>query len=742
MENSAADWARFLSATEIFREVPEPALRALASQLEVVDLGAGETLIRQGEPGDCMYFVVSGRIQVVHAGAAGEEKFLAELGPGHCVGELALWTGDLRSATVRTVSQTRVAKLTRAGFDHCASLHPRVSAAVDGFVAVRLRRNRLSLALRVSKLFGQLEEGALLELEEALEPVWIEGGTTLFRQGEAGDALYLVVSGRLQVLVQANGEKPRVVAELGYGETVGEMALLEGEPRSATVLALRDSQVARLSSEAFEHLASGRHALLLLIARSLVKRLRAQNTATARRAPMGTVIAVTPVSPELPPDLPLSEFCARLAEALSSHGRTLLLGSERLDSILGKPGAAQATEREAGHGRILETLSKIEEEHRYVVYQADASDSPWTRRCLRQCDRVLMAGDAAAGPPPALSGGSASPRSSLVLLHRKAGAQLSGTAAWLAATQVDQHYQVRLESKADFERLARSLTGRAVGLVLGGGAARGLGHAGVIRAVREAGIPVDMVGGTSMGSIIGAMVALEWGHERMLRMVLDNGAAVVGDRTFPSVAFLSGFETHRVIYGAVGEMQVEDLWLPFFCISANLTRSRFEVHRRGPLVKSILASTRMPGIFPPVVWDGDLLVDGGIINNVPVDVMRGFPDCGVVIASDVSPVYDPSGVSDYGPAVSGWRVLAQRLKPVSKRLNFPSITSVMLRSMDFGGAAYRSQTMGAADLYLSPPLARFKLSEFQAAQEMADVSYRYSVEKIAEWLASSPAALR
>jgi predicted acylesterase/phospholipase RssA len=238
---------------------------------------------------------------------------------------------------------------------------------------------------------------------------------------------------------------------------------------------------------------------------------------------------------------------------------------------------------------------------------------------------------------------------------------------------------------------------------------------------------------------MGALLALEYDYDRMIKTNLANCAAVVKDKTIPLVAFLTGHGTNKVIYGTLGDTQIEDLWLPYFCISANLTRARFEVHKQGPLVKSILASTRMPGIFPPIVWDGDLLVDGGIINNVPVDVMRANPAVGTVIASDVSPAYDPSGVSDYGAGISGWRVLSQRFRPLAKRMQYPSISSVLLRSMDFGGAAYRSQTMGAADLYLAPPLARFQLQEFERAVEMAEVSYQYSVPKIAAWVAGSPA---
>ena len=147
---------------------------------------------------------------------------------------------------------------------------------------------------------------------------------------------------------------------------------------------------------------------------------------------------------------------------------------------------------------------------------------------------------------------------------------------------------------------------------------------------------------------------------------------------------------------------------------------------------------RRAAIYPPILWDGDLLVDGGIIDNVPVDVMRGYADCGTVITSDVSSVHDLSEVSNYGDRISGWRALAQRFKPASKRLRFPGIFDVLMRIIELGSAARRTQTTKMADLYLAPPVEGFGRTEFRRANEIAEVAYRYSSDKIADWLASLP----
>ncbi len=761
-------WISFLSSTAIYHDLAishlsDAALRQLGDQFEWIELKAGEILIRRGDPGDSMYLIVSGQVQVLDPDSGPAERILAELGPGDVVGEMALWTSQPRFATVRTSAATSLGKLGRRQFDAFSKTHPETARAIDRLVSQRLRKNQLSTALRVSKLFGELEEPALRALEAELEVLWIEGGKTLFRRGEAGDALYLVLGGKLKVLAENAGEEPRVLAEIGRGETIGEMAVLDGEARSATVLAARDSQVARLSKEGLARLTSGREELLGLIARELSMRLRAVEAPARRRTAATITLAVVPASGGFSAGCSFDDFSNRLGAAFAKIGPVLLISSASLDALVGTPGAAQVDEHDAGHGRMIDLLDKLEADHRFVIYQVDAEPSAWTRRCLRHCDQVLLvvAGGAVGGKMPVSldllqtlpeRGG---PSVSLALLHADSKHPPSGTSRMLAqakmpasastpaqastpapASTVEQHYHLRLDGEHDFDRLARSLSGNAIGLVLSGGAARGLAHAGVIRALAEAGVPVDMVGGTSQGAIMGAIFALGWGHERILERNIQGWEAMVRDKTFPIVSFLSGRHLAEFVRTQVGDTEIEDLWLPFFCVAANLTRARMEVMRRGPLAKSLLTSARVPGIYPPIVWDGDLLVDGGILNNVPVDVMRASVTCGRVIASDVSPRIDMPGFSDYGLAVTGWRAMLEWLRPAAKRQRFPSAYSVLLRTVEFGGAANAAKNIAAADLYLRPPMGDFKVGEYQRGPEMAEAAFQYAREKIAEWLAA------
>jgi lysophospholipid hydrolase len=446
-------------------------------------------------------------------------------------------------------------------------------------------------------------------------------------------------------------------------------------------------------------------------------------------------IALVPASPHVA----LGEVAARLVAALQETGTALHLTSTSVDASLGRPGASQVPDRDGG--RLVQWLAQHERDYRYVVYEADRDASPWTERCLRQADRILLMADATADPAPGeiethllARERPDRPRQTLVLLHRAGTNVPTGTARWLSARSYDRHLHVRLGEGEDVARLARFATGRTVGLVLGGGFARGLAHLGVLRALKELGIPVDAVGGASMGAMIGAQWVSGWDNDRIIRDTSRGLADSFDDMTLPFLAFKRGGKYSRLVRSFFGESRIEDLWLPYFCVSANLNRAELAVHTRGRLADAVLASTRAPGIFPPMVMDGELHVDGGLINNVPVDVMRSFAGEGAVIGVDVSPPHELNEIKDYGEDVSGWDALWSRFNPTrDRRVYRPSILLVLMRVIEFGGISYRREKADMADIYIAPDVLRFKRNDFAAASDLADTGYAASREVLAQW---------
>lgn len=750
VEVSGGGLAEALRAAEVFQDLPDNVRCDLAADLSPIMLHGEETVVRQGEPSDTLYVVLAGELTLTCLDRLGRTHALESLGPGRLLGGPGLLVPTPASVTACAAGRVVLAALSREGFDRFADRNR--AGMVDLLEALRpaLRRHRLWMALNTSDAFTHLDVPALVEFEAGLELVQLYTGEDVMREGEPGSDMFIVVSGRLrEVTMDRNGAEV-VVAELGPGETIGEMAMIGGEPRSSTVYAIRDSQLARLSAARFEQLLE-RHpkGTFQMVTSRLVAKLNGANR--GRRPVSISTVAVVGAAP----GAPVSAFATRLAASLAQLGRVAHLTSALVDRDLGRPGIAHAFDREGFSTQLVEWLAEQEAEHRYVVYEADAVLTPWTERTIRQADHVVVVADATTDPQPGeietelLSSGRRSapptrasrrpwyrPRLTLALVYEDGRAVPSESARWLSGRRVDRHLHVRLDRSEDFDRMARLLTGNAVGLVLGGGFARGLAHVGVLRALEELRIPVDVIGGSSIGAIVGAQWALGWSAIDIARRTPPAFAASFADGTLPFLSTKSGGKHSRVLRENFGEKRIEDLWLPYFCVSTNLNRSELKVHSTGLLAQVVTASSRAPGVFPPLVIDGELHVDGGVINTVPVDVMRSFTGVGIVIGVDVSPAKNLDAVVNYGDEVSGWQVVWSRFNPnPKKRIYRPSMLFVLRRLIEFSSISYRKQKADTADICISPDVARFKRDEVQAAVELADAGYKAAHEVLTKWLA-------
>jgi len=602
---------------------------------------------------------------------------------------------------------------------------------------------RAQLVSHLSGLFAATDPAALAEIEADAEWVSLAGGATLFRRGEPGDAAYIVISGRMRVV--DDSARDRTLSEIGAGETLGEMALLSGESRSATAYAVRDSLLARFSAEAFNRLVERHPRVLRRIAGFLVERLRRQGAPTVGEKSGVNTVAIVPAGDGA--DIP--GFSRSLAGALAAHGATLHLDARRVDEALGRDGIAGSAAHDAGSLRVVQWLNEQELAHRFVLYECEPEASGWTERAVRQADHVVFVADASSPPEP--SGlerrlaerwrDSRAPTRSLVLLHPAGRGTPQGTAAFLAAREVDRHYHVQIGATGDFSRLARYLAGAGIGLVLGGGGARGRAHLGVLRALTEAGVPVDWVGGTSIGALIAALVAQRVPPDEALAGCRMHFAAI-RDPTLPLVSLLAGRRIRAHLDHALGAVAIEDLPLPFFCVSTNLSRATPTLHERGPLVQAIRASISVPGILPPVSLDRDLHVDGGLVNNLPIDVMAAKPEVGAVLAVDVSEEIEMRAAPNLKSELSGWRLLWQWIGPRASRTEVPTSMTLLARSSLVASihSARERRAAEAAGLYLRIPVADLRLLAFERIDEIAARGYESTRERIRAWWAGRSAS--
>ena len=548
----------------------------------------------------------------------------------------------------------------------------------------------------------------LAMLENELSWIALPGGQVLFQEGEPAEALYLLTTGVLGVIATTADQGQLLVAEVHAGETVGEMSLITGDAHSATVVALRHSEFYRMPKAVFDRLVVEEPKFLAWITRLVVQRLHrtTKRTKLAQRA----AVALIP----LDDSVPIETVAAGIIAALKREG---------LSAFRFEPNATDQS---------IEWFDELESAHNVVIYQAEpihTGTTPWCRFCLRQTDRVVlvgMPGSAIPDPLPLPANGKAGQQPSVDLVVVEAMERGRTGTVPEAPQRFGTIHHLRLHAPGDSARLARHLAGRAVGLVLSGGAARGFAHIGAIRAWREAGLAIDRIGGASMGAIIAAGVASGW-DDRELRDRIHQAFVrtnPLNDYTVPWIALFRGETVNRLLRRHFNQITIEALWRPFFAVSTNLTRGGLRVHRHGVLWRALRASIAIPGVLPPLLDDDEVLVDGGVVDNFPVAIMAASGR-GPIVGVDVG------GAEALMPGTEvplNRRGLMGFLRPDPGRL--PGIVSLLSRVGTVSSSLQTSLAQAQLSLLIQPPIADVPLLDWQSFDRAVDAGYRAAAAAI------------
>jgi NTE family protein len=586
---------------------------------------------------------------------------------------------------------------------------------------------------------GPVEQEAMAALTAQLEWVEVAAGHTLMAQGDAGDSMYLSVSGRLRAYVRDEDGEERMVREMARGQVIGEMALYTDEPRSATVVAIRDSVLVRLGKPQFHQLLQGSAQASIALTRQLIHRL--QSSQNRPEQPQPVSIGLIPVTAGVDG----WRFGERLGEELQRllpNGRVCLVDAARVDQELAEPGLARsvAAPDSDTSRRIALLLDRMEMRYDYVLLVADNEPTPWTERCTRRSDELLLL--AQADQPPALHaseerflmnrGGRAEASEILVLMHPADRRCPQGTRHWLARRPVSGHVHVRPTLVRDMARLARLQSRQAVGLVLAGGGARGVAHLGVVRALKERGVEIDCVGGTSIGAVIGALVAADVPVDTMTEVSRQAFSAnPTGDINWmPLLSLLRGQRLRQVVRRAAWQVfgcepDIEDLWKNYYCVASNFSQASELVLRDGALVKALLASAAIPGALPPVLHQGDLLCDGSTFNNFPVNLMRERRGIGKVAGVDLS--FRKQRKIDLEEVPSPWALLLDRLRPKARRrYRLPSLTSYLMNVTSLYSTSRQRHGRRLTDLYFNPPLEQVGMLQWERFDHIVGLGYEHA----------------
>ncbi len=578
----------------------------------------------------------------------------------------------------------------------------------------------LSKAERLELLAGRpllqnLAVPILEEIDAALESVQVSGGAQIVRRGQTGVSLFLVARGGLRASFVDRDGRLQAVSEFFRGSTVGEALVLSGRPSPFDLHAIRDTHLLRLSPEKFEALMM-RHPDL------------AQRFARAAAARLVDLVE----SPET-----LTTF-RRNTDRLPRSVAILIVGGDAVrrtrDLLNDALSQARATIR-LGVGDAREAITTGIEHHlddpsHLLVLECDRSEPSWLDFCLRQADRIMVLLDADECPRAGrevdwwratnLEGRPG--HLELALVHR-ASTELPREGSNLARLPgIARLHHVRGDDPRDAQRLARWLMDRPVGVVLGGGGAYGIAHVGVLKALEEARVPIDAIGGTSMGAIFAGATALGWSADRLMGEVrrLFSKRFVLYDPTIPFSAILAGRKLDRVLQRFFDDICIADLWLPYLCVATDLWRARAHVYESGSLRDAIRASCSIPGVFPPLQAQGELLVDGGLVDNLPIDVM-GSRCHGPIIAVDVFH-YDHEGAKPQRPSKRRARGLLRSLGPA---IAASRLFDTLMRSTIVGSQRSTEKALSSHPpaLHLVPDLSSFHMLEWGAFDAFFEAGY-------------------
>ncbi len=637
-------------------------------------------------------------------------------------------------------------------------LLPDPSTAQLESLLTELRRDaRDHEALREFSVFGDLSDQELASIQTTLRWERLDGGSILLHQGEMATDAWLIRAGRLQeVRMMSTGE--RHVSWRVPGEVVGETSLLSGGKHTTTVRAVRDSTVARLDRQTFDALLARSAGFSSAVARQIATRSTGNPADSRRRS---RIFAVVPLTlPER-----VDQLIAALAAACEEVGLdATVVDTARLNATLG-PNASMTRRGDAGDGDIIGWLDRLERQHDAIILVCSGEFDTWTRRAIRQCDNLLLVADGTAAPElrplerelarsaldHPVNARTANANSALgftgvrhlVLLQPNGISEATGTSAWLAQRPHHTHHHVRADERGDVARLARRLTGNAVALALSGASSRAPAHFGVVRAMDDFGLPIDIASGSSSGAGVAALLAAGLRADEGLASaiaIITTGSPRLSQFQPPITALTSGAAADRSLQAVFGDRQLEDQLIPAVLTAVDIRRHRAVHLTRGPLWKLVRASGSLPLLWPPVWHENDLLVDGGILNYLPAEVFGDQADDGLIIASNLdatagqgAPSFE--GTLDYGTVMDSWGELARRMRR-SKAPPPPGLIDILFHTMAIPSFQQQEGLAALAErdnvCVLTPPLGAFGLFEVNAeiGRKLEAASWLYARQEL------------
>ncbi len=580
--------------------------------------------------------------------------------------------------------------------------------------------------IRHAELFSYLNEDELKELLNIVGLINLHPGQILFEQNEDSDSMYLLLKGDLVASIITHNDEVKILGYVRAGEIVGEMGLISAQPRTLTVTALNEASLIKLTRNVFEQYFQDRPQPLLHILSLVINRAQhtIQSISTIKRC---TVIAIVPANENKIIDVLFDQ----ISELLKNNVKVSLLSEKDFHS---HPTLDTAK-------RLIDKLSRSCD---FILFKVDLNNEITKQLIYEKTQRVLVIAEHAEKPDlhdfvKKLINNKSYEfiKKELVLIYNKPKMVPQFTKLWLNEGQFSQHYHIKMQQD-DYNYLLRFLVGEPIGLVLSGGGIKGWAHVGALKALYEAQIPIDAVGGTSIGAIVGASYLLNEDYLGLVDAMHEfanfaQSMIQVKEFTYPIISVLDGKKKFIGLYKLFNGMHIEDLWRPFFSISANLSDNIEVVNRQDSLWLWTSASSSLPGLVPPITHEGKIYLDGGVVNSLPVDVMKNIlGDKGRIIAIDLSLSLKSDSGYSFPPVITFKDALLYKLKfKKYKDFKFPNFTSTLLESLMMGSQTKTEQNLLLADIVVRPDLSKYRMmSSLPLADELMEIGYRAMSEQL------------
>ena len=565
-----------------------------------------------------------------------------------------------------------------------------------------------------------------------LKSVSLHKGDTLFSQGDESTSLFILVSGKLSVFIHTDNENPQVVGEIFNGETVGEMGLLNQEKRSAGVKALRKSELLELSLDQFNSLWQQQPSILLTIAKRTTVRLRqtleSMSTLNKKRR-----ILLVPENTETP----LDTFVKKMKPKIKNSQHVHIVTYDDLKKEIGELD---------DFDQVANFLDNQDQNVQTVIYIANIGHKKWMDICLELSDKIMVVADGSKAPRYNIeieqlikaSSNLNLMKKELILLHPNTKQFPTNTKVWLEKNWYDQHHHICLDDDKQMARMYRFLLGIPISFVFAGGGAKSFAQIGALKALEEAGIPIDAAGGTSQGSVTAWLASSGKSYDSITETVqgiLKKTRKGLNEYTIPLYAVLSGKTIVEALKFGTEETKIEDLWHPMFCISVDIEHRKEIVHRDGLAWRAIRASISLPAIFPPLINNKGTHVDGGVMNNCPVDVMKNdiLNHDGYVIAFDFTESKKDKAYS--APEnISMVKYFLNKFKLTHYHIKLPGIGETLMRSLMTSSDKKSNENIKLASTCIRLPTNEFSLLDYsdKAVDKLLTIGYETTKKQLAE----------